>query len=233
MALISAIALSLTVSAANAGGIFRPLIGGPADRAQPPAAARAAAAPARPLRLVIMGPPGSGKGTQSRRVELDFGVRHISSGNLLREYAKTDHEVASIIARGELVPFPLVMRLMKRRLSEEDARKNGFILDGFPRRLEDAIAMLEILTELDMSLDAVIKLEVPVGVLRRRVLDRGRSDDNELVFRDRMRVYHEQTEPVYSFLQGKVRFLTPNVSGDDPDAAYENVRRALAALPKR
>ncbi|MBI5200144.1 MAG: nucleoside monophosphate kinase, partial [Elusimicrobia bacterium] len=157
----------------------------------------------------------------------------ISSGDILREYAKKDPEVAAIMARGGLVPFPLVMRLMKERLSRDDARKNGFILDGFPRRLEDAIALLEILTELDMPLDAVLKLDVPEDALWRRLERRGRADDTEPVFRDRMRVYREQTEPVYAFLQGKVRFLTPDVSGDDPDAAYENVKKALAAVARR
>lgn len=181
------------------------------------------------LRLAIMGAPGSGKGTQSKRIAIDFGVKHISSGDLLREYARTDAEVAGYIARGELVPFPIVMKVMKDRLSKPDVQASGFILDGFPRRLEDAIALLEILGELGTPLDAVVRLEVPEEELRRRVLGRGREDDTEEVFRNRMRVYREQTEPVFSYLQGKVNFLTPDVTVPDPDAAYRNVKAALDA----
>lgn len=232
MALLS-LALFLFLPAAHGGSLFRPLIGN-ADLTAPGAPARTTDTPAsRPLRLAIMGPPGSGKGTHAARIQVEFGARHISSGEILREYAKTDPAVAEIIARGELVPFPLVMSLMKRRLSQDDVRRHGFVLDGFPRRLEDAIALLEILTELGLGLDAVIKLDVPEDVLLRRILDRGRGDDTESVFRERMRVYREQTEPVYAYLDGKVAFLTPDVSGDDPDAAYDNVRRALVSLPKR
>jgi adenylate kinase len=130
------------------------------------------------MHLVIMGAPGSGKGTQSKRIQVDFGVKHISSGDMLREYAKTDPVVADTIARGELVPFPLVMKLMKHRLSQEDVRTSGFILDGFPRRLEDAIALLEILADLNMPLDALVKLEVPLEELRRRL--RGREEGARL-----------------------------------------------------
>lgn len=188
------------------------------------------AAESRPLRLVIMGAPGSGKGTQSKRIAIDFGVKHVSSGDLLREYARKDPEVADYISRGQLVPFPVVMKVMKRRLAEPDVREHGFVLDGFPRRLEDAIALLEILNELGTPLDAVIKLEVPEEELRRRVLGRGREDDTEAVFRDRMRVYREQTEPVYSYLEDKATFLTPDVTVPDADAAYRNVKQALDAF---
>ncbi|MBI4347235.1 MAG: nucleoside monophosphate kinase [Elusimicrobia bacterium] len=223
---------SLFLPAAHGASLFRPLIGdAPHPRPEPRPAAPAPAS--RPLRLAIMGPPGSGKGTHAARIQVEFGARHISSGEILREYAKTDPEVAAIMARGELVPFPLVMGLMKRRLSQDDVRRHGFVLDGFPRRLEDAIALLDILAELGLRLDAVVKLDVPEDVLLRRILDRGRSDDTEAVFRERLRVYRQQTEPVYAYLEGTVPFLTPNVRGDDPDAAYDNVRRALVSLPNR
>lgn len=240
MPLLSTVLLSLSLHPACAapvavspgGGWFRPLVQSSGERADASRPAKPAYVPphAKAMRLVIMGAPGSGKGTHSKRIELDFGVKHISSGELLREYAKTDPEVAGYIARGELVPFPIVMRLMKRRLSESDIQASGFILDGFPRRLEDAIALEEMLAELNMPLDALVKLDVPEDELLRRVLGRGRADDTEAVFRERMRVYRGQTEPVFEFLRGKVPFLTPDVSGSDPDAAYENVRRALSQL---
>ena len=187
---------------------------------------------ARPLRLAIAGPPGSGKGTYAERAAEEYGVVHISAGDLLREYAKTDPHIAAVMQSGDLVPVELVMRLMRARLLQDDVRTRGFILDGFPRRLEEAQQMSTLLQELGMPLDAVIKLDVPEGELLHRILNRGRADDTEPTFRERMRVYHGETEPVYRYLRSQTRFLEPSVASGDPDAAYVQVHRAIESLPR-
>ena len=189
-----------------------------------------AATPARPLRLAITGPPGSGKGTYAKRLETEYGAVHISAGALLRVYAEAHPSVKEIMDKGELVPAELVIRLIRERLSQDDVRAKGFILDGFPRRLEEARALAEILDGLGMPIDAVVFLDVPEAELLRRVLARGRDDDNEATFRERMRVYREETVPVFEALRARAPFLSPSVASGDPDAAYAEVRRAVDSV---
>jgi len=183
------------------------------------------------LRLVITGPPGSGKGTFSERISNDYGLAHISAGELLRAYAKSRPKLAATMAAGRLVDSRLVLRLMRERLAKPDAAERGFILDGFPRRRREAEALKRMLGP--AGLDGVILLQVPQKELLRRVLARGRNDDRAAVFRERMRIYREQTVPAAKLLLSAAPALRPEVSGPNVAANYARVRAALAGLVKR
>ncbi len=184
-----------------------------------------------PLKLIITGPPGSGKGTYSTRLARDYGVVHISAGDLLREYAKNDPVIAGQMKKGELVPSGLVLRLVQERLAQPDVAARGFVLDGFPRRLEEARA-LDVMLE-GRGVDAVIHLDVPEAELLRRIMQRGRADDTEPVFRDRMKIYREQTLPAVEVFTAKAPVLDPDVRTGDAQSNYGRVRSAVDLLISR
>jgi adenylate kinase len=185
------------------------------------------AVPAPPLRLILAGPPGSGKSTFAARLAEDFGLAHVSVGDLLRKKAGSDPGLAAVMARGELVPSGVVMSVVSERLSRPDARR-GFILDGFPRRLEEARSLKSL-----SPVDAMIRLDVPEGELLRRILARGRADDTEEVFRRRMRVFREETLPALRALKGEVEVLRAEVSDPDVEKSYAKVRTLVEGLAPR
>ncbi len=183
----------------------------------------------KPLRLLITGPPASGKGTHAASLVRDFGVVHISAGELLREHAKTHPEVAETMKTGGLVDAALVLSLVKARLAEPDVLARGFLLDGFPRRAEEAAVLEEYLAETG-PLDAAIALDAPEEVLLRRILARGRADDTETAFRERMRIHNEETVPALArFLRGSFR-IEVDASGGDVKEIYERIRESLFKL---
>ena len=155
------------------------------------------------MRLVIFGPPGAGKGTQAQRIAAEWGIPHISTGDMLREAVASGSElgrkVREILDRGHLVSDEMIGDLMAERLAQPDARK-GFLLDGFPRTAAQAGMLDGLVHHAGAPLDRVIMLEVPDDVLLERLLRRagveGRADDNEATIRERLRVYREQTAPV-------------------------------------
>ena len=159
-----------------------------------------------PSRLLLLGPPGAGKGTQAARLVADRGIPQISTGDLLRAAVAAGtpvgREVREVMERGELVSDELVVGVARDRLSQDDARQ-GFILDGFPRTDAQARALDETLRELGRPLDRcvvfVVDEEELVGRLLRRAEIEGRSDDNEETIRTRMRVYREQTAPLVAY----------------------------------
>jgi adenylate kinase len=155
------------------------------------------------VNLLVLGPQGSGKGTQAARLSEDHGIPHVSTGEMFRSAiaagTEIGREVAPILAAGELVPDELTISLIRERLSQPDARR-GFVLDGFPRNLAQAEAMDAMLAEIGLTLDAVLFFELPDDValerLRSRARDEEREDDTPEVVERRLAIYHEQTEPV-------------------------------------
>ena len=154
-------------------------------------------------RLLLLGPPGAGKGTQAERLVTELGVPQISTGDMLRAAAAAGTEVGqrarAYMERGDLVPDEVVIGVARERLGAPDA-KRGFILDGFPRTAAQAEALDQILVEYGVRLERCIAIQVDEEELVARLLKRaeieGRADDNEATIRNRMRVYREQTAPL-------------------------------------
>jgi adenylate kinase len=192
--------------------------------------ARAFPAAAPPPRLIIAGAPGSGKGEASKRLARDYGIVHVSSGELLREHALPHPDVAAAMNRGELVPTELVVGLVRERLSRPDAVERGFILDGSPRRLEEAEQLRAEIAAGRIAVDALILLDVPEDELLRRVLGRGRSDDSEDVFRRRLDIYRRDTVPAVASLARDLPVLTPDVAtAAGVEESYARVKAAVEA----
>lgn len=206
------------------------VLAAPALPPSPVAQAQAASTP-QTVRLIMMGPPGSGKTTYGKRLSAEFGAPHISVGELLRAYAKDKPEVAARMLTGELVDSELVLRLVRERLTRPDVRERGYILDGFPRRLNEALAMEEWMA--GVGVDAVVHLEVSHEELMRRISARGRADDTPETFRNRMKVYRDQTVPVLERFKNSFGVLEPSVSGSDPEANYARLRSILEEALKR
>ena len=155
------------------------------------------------MNLLVLGPQGSGKGTQAKRISAAHGIPHVSTGDMFRAAVTVGTElgqrVEPILASGDLVPDDLTVALIRERLSEQDAR-DGFVLDGFPRNLAQSEALDGMLAEIGRGLDAVLFFdlsdELAVERIRGRALDEGRDDDSPDAIARRLAIYHEQTEPV-------------------------------------
>jgi adenylate kinase len=170
------------------------------------------------MRVVLLGPPGSGKGTQGKLLAERLGVPAISTGDILRAAVRDKtplgRQAQSIMDKGELVSDDLIVALIRERLAERDAG-GGFVLDGFPRTLAQAEALEGLLAGNGDALSAVVNLSVPESVLVERMLGRsqaeGRADDRPETIRERLRVYREKTEPLVGFY--RQRDLVADVDG--------------------
>lgn len=184
-------------------------------------------------RLIFLGPPGAGKGTQAQILASSFQVPHISTGDLLRaavsQGTPLGQKAQAYMDQGELVPDQLILDMVKERLTQADA-VSGWILDGFPRNVPQAIALDEMLESLNQQYDCVINLDTPDDVLVQRMLARGRKDDAEDVIRRRLEVYRDQTAPVIDFYSDRNLAL---VNGNQSlDAVTASLNQAIQA-PKQ
>ncbi|KNA91563.1 adenylate kinase [Gordonia sp. w5E2] len=179
------------------------------------------------MRLVFLGPPGAGKGTQAELLSEALGIPHISTGDLFRanisEGTAIGIEAKKYLDAGDLVPPEITVDMVRARLSEPDASK-GFILDGFPRSIEQAEALNSILADLDTELDAVVSFVVDPDVVVDRMLARGRADDTEDVIRNRMAVYDKETAPLLEYYGDQVK--TVDAVGE-VDEVHQRVLSAL------
>jgi adenylate kinase len=197
------------------------------------------------MRLVLLGPPGAGKGTQATRIVGRFCVPQLSTGDMLREAVAEGTaaglRVKHVMDRGELVPDDVVVSVIANRIDHADAAK-GFVLDGFPRTVAQAEALDRELAARGIKLDAVLELEVDEDALLDRIRGRAeaaarkgepvRRDDNPEVFKTRLEVYRGQTAPVAEYYRS--RGLLNTVDGlQQVDAVTEQLTAALAALPSR
>lgn len=182
------------------------------------------------MRLVLVGPPGAGKGTQAERMAERLGVPHISTGDLFRANLRGETELGREAKRymdaGDLVPDEVTVGMVRDRLGDDDAEK-GFILDGFPRNTAQAASLGEILADQGLELDAVVQFDVDDEVVVQRLLGRGRSDDNEDTIRNRQRVYRDETAPLLEHYRD--RLVTIDAVGE----VGEITERVFSALPTR
>jgi adenylate kinase len=191
------------------------------------------------LDIVILGPPGAGKGTQAGLVSADAGIPHIATGDMLRgaiqEETPLGLEVKPIYDAGDLIPDDLMVGLIRERLSQPDTAA-GFILDGFPRTLPQAEALEEMLAEIDRELSAVLLFDLPEEVAVERLLGRareqGRTDDTPEVVRHRLEVFHAKTEPLVDHYRAKGLLLDVHAERPIDDVRAE-VQQYLAAAGQR
>lgn len=181
------------------------------------------------MRLVLLGPPGAGKGTQAQLLSDALNIPHISTGDLFRANISQGTELGKqaqeYMDAGKLVPTEVTANMVRARLEEGDAA-NGFLLDGFPRTIEQADLLEEMLKEKDLKLDAVINYQVSEDVVVERMLSRGRNDDNESTIRTRLQVYREETAPLIDYYQGRILNI-------DAEGSVEDISEAtLCALDK-
>jgi adenylate kinase len=197
------------------------------------------------MRLILLGPPGAGKGTQAQRLAAKHKIIQLSTGEMLREAVKSatpiGRKVQDIIAHGRLAPDNVVVDIVGQRIAEPDAR-NGFILDGFPRTVPQAAALDHILKAKGLALDAVIELRVDEAALIKRIESRIaemkargetlRQDDNPDVLHTRLKAYREQTAPLIAYYRQEGVLRTVNGMAAIPEVTAA-IDQALAGVAGR
>ena len=190
------------------------------------------------MNILVLGPQGSGKGTQAKRLADEYELPHVSTGDMFRALDTTTElgrEVDEIMRRGELVPDAVTTRMIAERLQEEDAQR-GFILDGFPRNLAQAEALDAMLGEIGRELDVILFFDLDDETATQRALGRaqeeGRADDTPEVVAKRLAVYHEQTEPVVEHYRTRGK-LVPLHAGREIGEVFAEIQAALDQVALR
>ena len=187
------------------------------------------------MNVLLLGPQGSGKGTQAKRIAAEYGIPHIATGDIIRELKEQDsplgRELRAIYDRGDLVGDDLMVRLIEQRLSRADTRE-GFILDGFPRTLPQAEALDQLLRELGRAIDVVLEFQVPdretlLARILKRAAEEGRSDDTPEAISRRLALYYEQTEPLLEYYRSRYGNVVGIRAGGTVDEVYADVQAAL------
>jgi adenylate kinase len=187
------------------------------------------------MRLLLIGPPGSGKGTQAERIADHFGITHISSGELLRKHVEEQTSigrmVADVVARGDLVPDSIVMDILRKPV-EAASQRGGYVLDGFPRTVAQAESAYLVAKDLNARVQVALYLKVPREDLIERMLrrshDAGRNDDQEEIMHHRIAVFDELTTPLLDYYANREILIT--VDGARP--ITEVTATAIAELEK-
>ncbi len=185
------------------------------------------------MNLLVLGPQGAGKGTQAKRISAEFGIPHVSTGDMFRAAitsgTELGHKVAPLLASGTLVPDEVTIAMIRERLSEDDARA-GFVLDGFPRNLPQAEALDEMLGSIERGLDAILFFDVSDSVGTERALSRAqienRTDDTPEVIARRLATYHSETEPTVEYYRTTGK-LVPVRAGRTIDEVWTEISAAL------
>lgn len=186
------------------------------------------------LNLVIFGPPGSGKGTQSSHIQQKYGLLHLSTGQMLRKEiaAQTDlgQEVEKFVISGQLVTDELVSKVLKKALADNLSNGNGFIFDGFPRNGEQAKILEDALASLNLEINIAINLNASDSELMKRILLRGetsgRADDNEIVIKERLEIYRENVKDLIEFYQTRDKLYEVHGEGS-PEEVFERITKLI------
>ena len=190
------------------------------------------------MNLLLLGPQGSGKGTQAQRIAAEYGIRHVSTGEMFRAAiaARTElgRRIEPLYAAGVLIPDDVTVALIEERLTADDA--TGFVLDGFPRNLVQAEALDAMLLAIGRELDAIVLFELPERVARERMLrraaDEGRADDTPAAIERRLTIYKAETVPVVEHYRATGKLVT--VHADRPvNTVFAEIQRALDQVALR
>jgi adenylate kinase len=188
------------------------------------------------VNLLVLGPQGAGKGTQAKRISAEYGIPHVSTGDMFRaldETTELGRKVKAIMDRGDLVPDEVTIAMIEDRLNSSDAA-NGFVLDGFPRNLAQADALDAMLSGIGRGLDAILFFNVPdeVGLDRalKRAESEGRSDDTPEVIAKRLDVYHSETEPIVEHYRATGK-LVPLHAERTVEEVWREIAQALEQVP--
>ena len=191
------------------------------------------------LNVLLLGPQGAGKGTQGKLLAEEYGIPHIATGDMLRaaiaEGTELGRKAEPLLRSGRLVPDEIMIGLIRDRLAEDDTRQ-GFVLDGFPRNTAQAEALDTTLEEIERPLSVVFEFQLPEAVcverLTRRAEEEGRADDTPEAIRMRLRLYHEQTEPLIEYYRTRGNLV--GIPADrSVDEVFAEIQRALEQVAVR
>ena len=187
------------------------------------------------MRLIFIGPPGAGKGTQSQRLIEHLGIPHLSTGDMLRQAVREQTEAGCLAApymdAGQLVPDEIILKLMDERLSRGDCDK-GALFDGFPRNLAQAKALDQMLTRVGLPLDVTLELNVDDAEVIRRLAGRGRNDDQPAVIAERLKSYWKTTRPLLDYY--RKRGILHVIDGQGTtDQVFQRIETVLDGIDRR